>query len=321
MKLYLVYLIVLFSFFKVNDGFLGKTFTQFQELVRKERTKNALEINVGEVEGYAFDQTLDHFEVNPNPRIFSQRFWRNKVYWREEDGPVFLYVGGEGGLDGVEIYAGHIVDMASQYRALLFSVEHRFYGKSVCKDCLKDENLPLLSSEQALADLAVFVEFAKEKFGLTNKNRWFTYGGSYPGSLAAWFRIKYPHLVFGAVASSAPVKAQVNFEGYNNVVEASLSSPIVGGSDQCAENIKAAFQKMENLVANRSFIKLKTDFKSCNDVSSPNDTWIFSLNLASFIMGIVQYNEQVPGLEISSLCKRMTNASNSPYENFAKLYQ
>lgn len=215
---------------------------------------------------------------------------------------------------------GHIVEMAKQYGALLFSVEHRFYGRSVFGDCFKKQNMNLLSSEQALADLAVFVDYAKVKFGLSN-NRWFAYGGSYPGSLAAWFRIKYPHLVFGAVASSAPVKAKVNFEAYNNIVKASLSSPIVGGSEKCAANIKTAFEKMENLVGDKSFTKLQEDFKSCNDISNGNDTYLFFLNIGSFIMGIVQYNGQVSGLEISSLCKYMTNSSRTPYDNLAQIYQ
>jgi hypothetical protein len=39
--------------------------------------------------------------------------------------------------------------MAKKYNALLFSVEHRFYGRSLFGDCFEDKNMPLLSSQQA----------------------------------------------------------------------------------------------------------------------------------------------------------------------------
>ena len=41
-----------------------------------------------------------------------------------------------------------------------------------------------------LADLANFYEFATKTFQLSEKNKWISYGGSYPGSLSAWYRIK-----------------------------------------------------------------------------------------------------------------------------------
>lgn len=48
-------------------------------------------------------------------------------------------------------------------------------------------------------------------------------GGSYSGNLAAWFKVKYPHMSDGSVASSAPLTAQTNFSGYMEVVADSLA--------------------------------------------------------------------------------------------------
>ena len=63
---------------------------------------------------------------------------------------------------------------------------------------LSGASLRFLNSEQALADLAAFRQAMTDKYNLTT-NRWISFGGSYPGSLSAWFRLKYPHLVDGKV--------------------------------------------------------------------------------------------------------------------------
>ena len=61
---------------------------------------------------------------------------------------------------------------------------------------MSDNSLQHLSSEQALADLAAFQQAMQVKFELIG-NKWISFGGSYPGALSAWYRLKYPHLVSG----------------------------------------------------------------------------------------------------------------------------
>lgn len=87
---------------------------------------------------------------------------------------------------------------------------------------MSTKNLVYLSSEQALADLAEFIVNIKIKYRIPSTTKWVAFGGSYSGSLAAWLRMKYPHLVHVAVSSSGPVLAKIDFKGranYENVFQ------------------------------------------------------------------------------------------------------
>jgi len=100
--------------------------------------------------------------------------------------------------------------MAQQLNAIIIILEHRFYGESLPfgKDSFRLDNMKLLSSEQALRDIAHFIQYVKgnQLFGITNEP-WVIAGGSYAGGLVAWFRYKYPHLVIASIASSAVINA------------------------------------------------------------------------------------------------------------------
>ena len=98
----------------------------------------------------------------------------------------------------------------------------RFYGKSHPTKDTSNENLQYLSSQQALADFAYFHDEMVIKYNMTERNKWIVFGGSYSGALAAWFRQMYPNKVVGAIASSAPVLAKLDFVEYVEVVEDSL---------------------------------------------------------------------------------------------------
>lgn len=53
----------------------------------------------------------------------------------------------------------------------------------------------------------------KQQYNLSEDTKWIAIGGSYAGALAAWMRFKYPHLVYGAVSSSGPLLAKMDYKG------------------------------------------------------------------------------------------------------------
>ncbi|XP_015253903.1 PREDICTED: thymus-specific serine protease-like [Cyprinodon variegatus] len=252
------------------------------------------------------DQPLDHFN-RQNINTFRQRFLVNEEYWQRPEGPVFLFVGGEGPICKFDLLTGHHVDMAKEHGALLLAVEHRFYGDSINPDGLETENLAYLSSQQALADLAVFHQYISESFNLSCRNTWISFGGSYSGSLSAWFRGKFPNLVYGAVASSAPVKAKLDFFEYSNVVGLGLKNEAVGGSEECLAKVREAFVLVEATLISENFTKVAADFGCCQTPNNPDDQMELMQSLADIMMGTVQYNEEGVLMSIKELCSVMTD--------------
>ncbi|XP_051900016.1 thymus-specific serine protease [Pristis pectinata] len=266
-----------------------------------------------------FPQPLDHFN-RQNKATYKQRYWVNTELWEPEGGPVFLYIGGEGGLTVYSVLAGEHVELARKYKALLVSVEHRYYGASINPDGLTDQNLQFLSSQQALADLATFHAFISQQYNLTKRNPWICFGGSYPGSLSAWFRLKFPHLVYAAVASSAPVRARLDFTAYNKVVSQSLSNPVVGGSLKCRDAVAQAFSQLDQVLVRGETSRLESDFSSCQSLNGTGDYGELASNLADIVMGTVQYNLEEPGNDIADLCRVMTDQNlGSPYRRLVVL--
>ncbi|KDO35830.1 hypothetical protein CISIN_1g036711mg, partial [Citrus sinensis] len=86
---------------------------------------------------------------------------------------------------------------------------HRYYGKSIPfgsrEEALKNAStLGYFNSAQAVTDYAEILLYIKEKFNARHSPV-IVIGGSYGGMLATWFRLKYPHVALGALASSAPI--------------------------------------------------------------------------------------------------------------------
>ena len=172
--------------------------------------------------------------------------------------------------------------------ALLVMLEHRFYGKSRPTADMSTDNLKYLSSEQGLADLATFRQFIHSSYNLTDSNRWISFGGSYPGSLSAWFRLKYPHLVYAAVSSSAPMLAVINFTDYMVVVNNSLYNY----SPTCPRYIAQATQQVQELMktsGGRS--TLQKLFRTCDPIETDLDVINFYSAVEGNFEEAVQYNK------------------------------
>ena len=151
------------------------------------------------------------------------------------------------------------------------------------------KNLVYLSSEQALADLAQFVSEMNVQHNLTQA-KWISFGGSYPGSLAAWFRLKYPHLVHGSVSTSGPLLAKIDFFEYLEVVSFALDST----NAKCKPNIQDGLAKAKLLTDHRVGWNMITKmFKLCKPFDGTNEFDVS--NFFQMIIGnfedVVQYNK------------------------------
>ncbi|KAJ1461761.1 peptidase S28 [Pelagophyceae sp. CCMP2097] len=218
--------------------------------------------------GLFFTQILDHFD-RADGETFQQRYFVNDTFFNGS-GPVFLCVGGEGpALDASVLYrsvhCSDATELAPRAGALLLALEHRFYGASVPVSADRGaERLKYLSSQQAVSDIAVFVEQVNANRSLDEANKWVAFGGSYPGMVAGFARLKLPHLIHAAVSSSAPWQARVDMREYNDVVGRSLGLASVGGSAACRDVVVQGHEAIRQRLAAGDFLSLAETFDFCN---------------------------------------------------------
>ncbi|PKA46636.1 putative serine protease EDA2 [Apostasia shenzhenica] len=154
-------------------------------------------------------------------RLFKQRYYEFLDYYEDSNGPIFLKICGESTCPG--ILNDYTAVLAKKFGAALISLEHRYYGKSSPFKLTTTENLRFLSSKQALFDLAAFSVYYQDslnaRYNRSNiESPWFVFGVSYSGALSAWFRLKFPHLACGSLASSGVVLAVYNYTEFDKQV-------------------------------------------------------------------------------------------------------
>lgn len=271
-----------------------------------------------EVEGPLFftEAVVDNFESEDKQTTWSQRYWLNRRHWAGKGAPIFVFIGGEGEEAACRLSSRmYMYQLAQEHHAMLVDVEHRFYGDSMPVASLSTDALSLLTSEQALADLARIIQRVKSDLD-SETSKVITVGGSYPGNLAAWFRLKYPSITSGSIASSAPLRAKAEFSEYMDVVSTSIE---FFSGQVCVDAFAAAAQKISGMIDGSGIKQLERDFKTCSPMQSKLDVAVLLSDLMGNIQGTVQYNNEHAGvMNVTDICSVMT-ATTDAYTQFVEL--
>ncbi|CAL2052809.1 unnamed protein product [Caenorhabditis brenneri] len=297
--------------------FLGKPNGQTllnHHLNRFDVTKRGVLQDYPYLQVYNFTQKLDHFDPY-NTKTWNQKYFYNPIYSRNNS-IIFLMIGGEGPENGKWAAYPQVqyLQWAKEFGADVFDLEHRFFGDSWPIPDMETSSLRYLTTQQALADLAFFIESMNQQYGFKNP-RWVTFGGSYPGSLSAWFRQKYPQLTVGSVASSAPVNLKLDFYEYAMVVQDDLQLT----DANCAPAVRDAFTQIQQLSLTvdgrnklNNYFNLQPPFDANTTKLDINN---FFGNLFNTFQGMTQYtydgqsNSTHTDKTVKKMCEIMTNTT------------
>ncbi|XP_002737003.2 lysosomal Pro-X carboxypeptidase-like [Saccoglossus kowalevskii] len=203
---------------------------------------------------------------------------------------------------------------------MVIFAEHRYYGESLPfgNESFSDlEHVGYLTSEQALADFATLIKYIKSSRPGADKSPVIVFGGSYGGMMAAWFRMKYPNIVDGALAASAPIW---QFPGLTpcNTLFTIITQDFVKAGRDCAETIHKswnAINRMKDQESGRQWLTMA--FHLCTPLKTPADVNDLSSWLSNtwFNLAMVDYPypasflEPLPAWPIKKTCSYMTNSS------------
>lgn len=126
---------------------------------------------------YYITQKLSHFEPE-NDKTFQQRYFF-QASGTANSSTNILYICGEANCPGTP--NNYVQEYAKSLQANIFTLEHRYYGKSYPVKDLSTANLRHLTTTEALADLAAFIELMNEQMQDVPNKKWIIAGCSYAG--------------------------------------------------------------------------------------------------------------------------------------------
>lgn len=225
----------------------------------------------GAVEAQFFDQVIDHTQ-GPKSATFKQRFYEVKDYWEAPTGPIILYIAGEAPQEHAAGIDDEVGVIAKQNKALVLTLEHRYFGKSMPYGDLSTPHLKYLTIAQVLEDLNSFVMWYQRErinavYNTTARNKALCVGGSYAGMVSSHLRYVHPETFDVAWSSSGVVDAVFNFTTFDLQVAVSVGQ-------ECADVLRQATARVEELLQTRnSYVKR---LFHAEDMSDDDLMWMLS---------------------------------------------
>uniref|UniRef100_A0AC34GX93 C-type lectin domain-containing protein n=1 Tax=Panagrolaimus sp. ES5 TaxID=591445 RepID=A0AC34GX93_9BILA len=248
-----------------------------------------------------FTQKVDQFNAS-DTRTYQQRYQLNDQFFDNAtvNPVIFLMFGGEGTINPKWVCWTNYtyMQMATQYKARLIQLEHRFFGQSYPIKAangwgdMSTPNLSLLTSQQALEDLANFIKTYNAQQNWTNP-RW-------DDAINNFFHfLEYAEVMETAI---------IDYSKQNNI--------------DCSDRIKENFLELKAMIytdGGRGVLnKYFNITPPLNPGSSTNPSTTFDWEVTNFqatvfgaLQGIVQYtfdaanNFTNNGYGIDGLCKIM----------------
>ncbi|XP_051843179.1 lysosomal Pro-X carboxypeptidase [Antechinus flavipes] len=263
-------------------------------------------------------QQVDHFGFDVN-LTFKQRYLIADQYWKNDNGVILFYTGNEGDITWFCKNTGFMWDVAEELKSMLVFAEHRYYGESLPfgnQSFSDSKHLNYLTAEQALADFAVLIEYLKKTIPGAKNSPVIAIGGSYGGMLAAWFRMKYPHIVIGALAASAPIWQFTDLVSCGKFFEIVTNDFKKSGS-KCSETIQDSWKAIDRLASTGEGLQwISEAFHLCNPLRSQMDVIMLKSWLAETWVNLAMvdypYSSNflmpLPAWPIKEVCKYLTDS-------------
>ncbi|XP_043257750.1 lysosomal Pro-X carboxypeptidase [Colletes gigas] len=267
---------------------------------------------------HTIDMPVDHFSFSV-PDRFKLRYLLNGTWQTEKNAPIFFYTGNEGNIETFAQNTGFMWEIAPKFGALLVFAEHRYYGESMPygnQSYNGSHHLGYLTSQQALADYIDLIQYLRSK-SENKQSPVIVFGGSYGGMLSAWIRMKYPHIVQGAIAASAPI---LQFPG---IVECESFSRIVTSDfrkahPNCPKLIRKSWNVITNITSNDKGKEwLSNNWKLCQPLKNATDIKELKSYLQDIYGNLAMMNypykadflAPLPANPVNAACKYLTNES------------